>query len=171
MEEKKYWNPIFSGFLLGTVLFIAYAIAGQGIGASGAFARATAQLSYLVDPSFATNAYAGKYLKHGNALSNWIVVELIGTMIGGYISAALSGRIKNAVDRGIDYPVSKRLFWAFLGGVLVAFATRLSRGCTSGQALSGAGGFSVGAWIFMLSAFGAGMLLAPFFRKQWKGLK
>lgn len=170
MEEKNYWNPIFSGFLLGTVLFIAYAIAGQGIGASGAFARATAQLSYLVDPGFASNAYAGKYLKHGNALSNWIVVELVGVMIGGFISALFSGRVKQSTDRGVGYPVGKRLFFAFLGGVLVAFATRLARGCTSGQALSGAGGFSVGAWIFMLSAFGAGMLLAPLFRKQWKGL-
>ncbi len=168
--NEKYWNPIFSGFLLGTVLFIAYAVAGQGIGASGAFARVTAQLTYLVDPNFATNAYAGKYLRSGNALGNWIVVEVVGVMIGGYISAAFSGRIHQSVDRGDDYPVSKRLMFAFLGGILVAFATRLTRGCTSGQALSGAGGFSVGAWIFMLSAFGAGMLLSPFFKNQWKGV-
>ncbi len=168
--NKEYWNPIFSGFILGTVLFLAYAIAGQGVGASGAFARVTAQLTYLVDPSFVSNAYAGKYLKSGNALSNWIVVEIVGALIGGYISAAMAGRIRQSVDRGDGYPVYKRLFWAFLGGILIAFATRLSRGCTSGQALSGAGGFSVGAWIFMLSAFGAGMFLTPLFRKQWKGL-
>ena len=170
MEEKGYWNPIISGIILGTVLFIAFAVSGQGLGASGAFARSTAQILYAIDPDFVHNAYAGKYLKHGDALSNWIVVEVVGVMIGGFLSALFAGRVKQSLDKGEGYSSFKRIFFAFLGGVLIAYATRLARGCTSGQALSGASGFSVGAWIFMLSAFGAGMLLAPLFKKQWKGL-
>lgn len=166
-KEQKYWHPYVGGFFLGTLLFVSFIVAGQGFGASGAFARVTAQLAYLYDATFATNGYAGAYLRHGNALANWIVVEVVGVFLGGYISAAMAGRIKQSIERGESYSASKRLFWAFLGGFLLGPATRLTRGCTSGQALDGAASFSVGAWIFMIAAFGAGFLIAPLFKRQW----
>lgn len=166
-NNNSYWNPIIAGFLLGTALFISFMIAGQGMGASGAFARLTAQVTYLYDATFAANSYAKAYLRDGNALANWTVIQVVGIFIGGFLSALLAGRVKQSIDRGDGYPIYKRLFWAFLGGILIAAATRLARGCTSGQALDGAATFSVGAWIFMLAAFGAGFLLAPLFKKQW----
>lgn len=169
-NNKSYWNPIVAGVILGFALFGSFMIAGQGMGASGAFARVTAQLTYLYDATFASNAYAAKYLTHGNALGNWTVIEVFGIFLGGYISAAFAGRIKGSIDRGEGYSVPKRLFWAFLGGLIIAIATRLARGCTSGQALDGAATFSVGAWIFMLAAFGTGFFFANFFKKQWKGI-
>ncbi|VAY87890.1 hypothetical protein MNB_ARC-1_569 [hydrothermal vent metagenome] len=168
--NTNYWHPIIAGFILGTMLFISFMIAGQGMGASGAFARITAQLAFLYDSSVASNSYISGYLKHGNALANWTVVEVVGIFLGGYISASFANRIKSEVDRGDGYPIFKRLGWAFLGGIIMAFATRLGRGCTSGQVLDGASTFSVGAWIFMLAAFGTGFLVAPFFKKQWKGI-
>jgi len=169
-DYKGYWNPIFAGIVLGIALFGSFMIAGQGMGASGAFARATAQLTFLYDGTFDLNAYASKYLSNGDALANWTVIQVVGIFIGGYISAAFAGRIKGSVDRGEGYPVYKRLFWAFLGGIIIAIATRFARGCTSGQALDGAATFSVGAWIFMLAAFGSGFFFAALFKKQWKGV-
>jgi uncharacterized protein len=170
--EKGYWNPFIGGFFLGTALFVSFLVAGQGMGASGAFSRITAELTYLYNSAFSSNAYAGHYLKNGaNALANWTVVEVGGIFLGGYLSAAFAGRIKQGVDKGEDYPTIKRFFWAFLGGMLIAGATRLARGCTSGQALDGASTFSVGAWIFMLGIFGTGFIVAPFFKKQWKNIK
>jgi uncharacterized protein len=171
MKNKGYWNPVIAGFFLGTAIFISFMVAGQGMGASGTMARLTAQLVYLYDSAFASNSYVINYLKDGNALANWTVVETVGIFLGGFISAALAGRIKGGIDRGEDYPAFKRLFWAFLGGVIIAVASRLARGCTSGQALDGASTFSIGAWIFMLAAFGAGFLFAPLFKKQWKNIK
>jgi hypothetical protein len=170
-DNKNYWHPILAGFVLGTAIFISYMIAGQGMGASGTMARVTAQLVYLYDSTFAQNSYVIGYLKDGNALANWTVVETFGIFLGGFISAALAGRIKGGIDRGEGYSASKRLFWAFLGGVIIAVASRLARGCTSGQALDGAATFSVGAWVFMLGAFGAGFILAPLFKKQWHNIK
>ena len=171
-ENNNYWNPVFAGIILGIALFGSFMIAGQGMGASGAFARLTASISYLYDSSIVTNGYAGKYLQSsGGALANWTVIEVAGIFLGGYISAAFAGRIKQSVDRADDYPAFKRLFFAFLGGVIIAIATRLARGCTSGQVLDGAATFSIGAWIFMFAAFGSGFLFAHFFRNQWKGLK
>ena len=170
-NKDGYWNPIIAGIILGIALFISFMIAGQGMGASGAFARLTAQLTYLYDSTFASNLYASKYLIKGDALVNWTVIQAVGIFLGGYISAAMAGRIKQSIDRGEGYSPYKRLFWAFLGGMIIAVSTRLARGCTSGQILDGAATFSVGAWIFMLSAFGSGFLFAIFFKKQWKGIK
>jgi len=171
MKQNGYWSPIIGGIILGIALFISFIIAGQGMGASGAFARATAQIAYTIDPEFANNAYASKYLKHGNALLNWTVIEVVGIFIGGFISALFAKRIKPEITKAKNYSTAKRLIFAFLGGVLIAVATRLARGCTSGQALDGAATFSVGAWIFMLAAFGSGFFFAFLFKKQWKGVE
>ena len=169
--ENRYLNPITAGVLLGVALFVSFIIAGQGMGASGAFARATAQGLFQIDPAIAHNAYAGKYLKHGNALSNWTVIEVIGIFLGALLSALLAKRIKPEITRAKGYPALFRLVLAFGGGFLVAIGTRLARGCTSGQALDGASAMSVGAWIFMLAVFGAGFFFAFLFKKQWKGVE
>jgi hypothetical protein len=54
------------------------------------------------------------------------------------------------------------------GGVVMGFAAKLSRGCTSGQALSGGAVMSVGSWAFMLSVFAGGYAMAWFPRRQWR---
>jgi len=171
MKQNNYWSPVIAGIILGIALFISFIVAGQGMGASGAFARATAQAVYTVDPTFAQNAYAGKYLKHGDALTNWTVLEVLGIFIGGLISALIARRIRPEITRAKGYSSTKRLIFAFIGGILVAVATRLARGCTSGQALDGAAAFSVGSWIFMLAAFGSGFFFAFLFKNMWKGVE
>ncbi|MFK5881169.1 MAG: YeeE/YedE thiosulfate transporter family protein [Sulfurospirillum sp.] len=103
-QKDGYWHPLVAGVILGIVLFISFMVAGQGLGASGAFARATAQLVYLYDSTFAQNLYASKYLFNGNALANWTVIEVFGVFLGGYISAMLAGRIKQSIDKGSAYP-------------------------------------------------------------------
>ncbi len=50
---------------------------------------------------------------------------------------------------------------AVVGGILMGFAARLARGCTSGQALTGGAILSLGSWIFMMCVFAGGYLVAP----------
>ncbi len=169
--NKNYWNPYIAGVIMGIMLFITFLIAGQGLGASGAVARATAQTAFIVDPQITKNAYAGKYLANGNALINWTVFEVVGIFIGALFIGILSKNFKIEITRAKGYSVIKRLIFAFLGGFIIAIATRLARGCTSGQALDGASAMSAGSWIFMLAAFGAGFLVAFLFKKQWKGVE
>lgn len=168
--EKKYWNPYFGGVVLGTMLFLVFAIASQGFGASGTFSRATAQLLVNSDKSWLDNAYIASYFRRGdNALLNWTVLETLGILLGGFVSALLAGRFMLRPDKAKSYPAAKRFLWALLGGAIVAFSTRLSRGCTSGQGLDGMATFSVGAWIFMFAAFAAALIFSPLFRRQWVG--
>ena len=64
--------------------------------------------------------------------------------------------------------MSGRMGWALSGGVIMGFAARLARGCTSGQALTGGATLALGSWLFMFAVFAGGYLLAPLMRRQWR---
>ena len=81
-------------------------------------------------------------------------------LIGAWISAALAGRLRIAVERPATLARHTRLGFAFGGGVAMAAGAVLARGCTSGQALTGGALLSVGSWSFMMSAFAAGYAVA-----------
>ena len=60
-----------------------------------------------------------------------------------------------------------RLLTAFTGGILIGFASRLARGCTSGVALSGGAQLAVSGWIFVIAMFVGGYIAAFLFRRLW----
>lgn len=166
---KPYANPYVAGVGLGLVLLGSFVIMGHGIGASGAVASAVAAGVGTVAPEHAAaNGYLDAWVREGrNPLASWIVFEVLGIFAGAFLSAALAGRLTRAVGRGPRVGSRERLAWGFAGGVLMGFASRLARGCTSGQALTGGALLSVGSWLFMIAIFVAGYALAPLFRKQW----
>ncbi len=94
--------------------------------------------------------------------------EIVGALLGGVVAAYTSGRLKREVLKGPRIGNGARLALALLGGVLMGAAAKMTRGCTSGQALSGGALLSVGAWAFMFSVFGGGYALAWFVRRQWR---
>jgi uncharacterized membrane protein YedE/YeeE len=106
-------------------------------------------------------------LLEGNVLESYYVLLAVGTFLGGAVSAYAAGRMQRAVLRGPRIGVWPRLGLALLGGVLMGAAARATRGCTSGQALSGGALLSVGSWVFMLSVFAGGYALAYFVRREW----
>jgi VCBS repeat-containing protein len=124
------------------------------------------------------NAVAPAHVQHVPALSstvgtrgaldNWIVFEVLGVVVGGALGAWSAGRFGREVMRGATFPAGPRIALAISGGVLMGFAAKLARGCTSGQALSGGALMSVGAWAFMLSVFVGGYGAAYFVRRQWR---
>jgi len=93
---------------------------------------------------------------------------VLGVIVGGLIGAATSGRFGREVSKGSTFGTGGRLALALAGGVLMGFAAKLARGCTSGQGLSGGALMSVGSWAFMLSVFAGGYGMAYFVRRQWR---
>ncbi len=165
-----YWNPYLAGVGVGCVLFLSFMVTGHGLGASGALARwATFLLervsSHQVDT---TGFFAGMGGGAKNPLMHWIVWELIGILAGGFVSGVLARRVAFSVGKGPRISSRTRLVLALLGGVIVGWGTQLSRGCTSGQALSGGAVLSVGSWAFMFAVFGGGYLVAWPLRKLWR---
>jgi uncharacterized membrane protein YedE/YeeE len=172
MERKAapYMNPYLAGIGLGLVLLAAYVIMGRGLGASGAFSSAVAVAVDGVAPEHARgNEFYVGYLESGagHPLKSWLVFQVLGLAIGGFVSGALAGRVKRMVEKGPRVSTPSRFLMALLGGALMGFGAKLARGCTSGQALSGGAMLGLGSWAFMLMVFAGGYGAAWFVRRQW----
>ena len=168
--ERPLWNPYLAGLLLGLVLLASFLIMGFGLGASGAANRLAIGAADLVAPAATqANGYFGGFVGLGkHVLDDWLVYEVLGVLLGGFVAAYSAGRMKRGVQNGPNYSTLKRLGFALLGGVLMGIAARFARGCTSGQALTGGAVLSLGSWIFMLAVFAGGYLTAPLVRRQWR---
>ncbi len=165
---RPYMNPYLAGMGIGLVLLAAYVIMGRGLGASGAFTSLVAAGVDAVAPVHARgNGLFGHYLAGGAPLKDWLVFEILGVAVGGVLSAVLAGRFRIATERGPRGTDRSRLLLAFGGGAIMGVGSKLARGCTSGQALTGGALLSVGSWLFIIGAFAAGYLAAPLFRRQW----
>ena len=168
-DPDKFWNPYLGGIALGLVLLSTYLVMGKGLGASGASFRLGVWATHLVAPAHASAvpAMAGAMEDH-HPLNDWLVFEVLGVLVGGVLAAWTSGRLSRQVLKGPTFGTPARLALAVAGGVLMGFAAKLTRGCTSGQALSGGAVQSVGSWAFMFSVFAGGYAVAYFVRRQWR---
>jgi len=166
----KYSDPYLSGVALGLVLLAAFVFAGRGLGASGAFAATASGTVAAVAPAYAAgNPYFARYAaRPGGPWREWLLVEIAGVAIGGFLSAALAGRLRRGVERGAGVAAGTRLAIAFAGGAVMGLGAILARGCTSGQALTGGALLSVGSWAFMMSTFAAGYAVAPVLKRAWR---
>lgn len=168
--EEKFWNPYVAGVALGLVLTATYLVMGFGLGGSGAANRIAIGAAYLVAPAtVSANGYFGSFVAPGTHLfDDWLVFEVLGVFLGGALSAYSAGRMKLNVGSAEGIGVGPRLAMAFSGGIAMGVAARLARGCTSGQALTGGSVLSLGSWLFMISVFAGGYLVAPLVRRQWR---
>jgi uncharacterized protein len=167
---QPYWSPYAAGIGLGLVLLAAYVIMGRGIGASGAFTSLIAGgLNAIAPVHTQQNSFYKEYIGDGSVspFLDWIVIEVLGVFAGGALSGVLAGRLRKTVERGPRISVSRRFAFAFLGGGVMGFGSKLARGCTSGQALTGGALLSVGSWAFMIAVFIGGYAVAQLFRRQW----
>ena len=167
---QPYWNSYLAGFGLGLVLLSSFVIMGRGLGASGAFTTAVATAVHQIAPAHAeSNSFYMEYLGDSSRspLKDWLVFEVLGVFVGGFLSGVLANRLKLVVEKGPHISVRGRLFFAFMGGGLMGIGAKIALGCTSGQALTGGALLNVGSWAFMWCVFGGAYALAYFFRKQW----
>lgn len=172
-ENKKpgarYTNPYVAGVGLGLILLAAFVISGTGLGASGAMMRTVVQLEKTLAPEHVgRNFYLAEYGGGDrNPLSNWLVFEALGVLVGGVVSGAMAGRIRKEVNHGPRLKPWQRLVFATAGGALFGFGARIARGCTSGVALSGGATLAAGSWVTMMCIFAGAYGLAWFARRLW----
>ncbi|HOB84868.1 MAG TPA: YeeE/YedE thiosulfate transporter family protein [Bacteroidales bacterium] len=169
-KSRKYLNPYLGGVLLGLVLLSANFIAGRGLGASGAIKSVVATTIGTVNKdAIGTMPFMAEYAEShsGNPMKSWLVFEMFGVIVGGFLSGAVAGRLKLKVEHSPKISSRRRLIFALAGGILFGFGSQLGRGCTSGSALSGMAVLSLGGFITMMAIFGTAYALAYFFRKNW----
>jgi len=169
LRDPAYWPPYVAGAGLGLTLLATFVVMGQGLGASGGFTRYLVSLIASVAPGYAASSpYWSNYYQPGQSpLLDFLVFELIGAAVGGFVSGWLSGRLRVSVDKGPRISRRKRYALALGGGILTGIGARLARGCTSGLALSGGAVLSAGAFAFMMAVFAAGFAGAYFMRRSW----
>lgn len=169
MSARGYVNPYLGGTLLGIVLFLSFFLTGGGLGASGALNRVQVAVVDQVAPAHVDRVAYFAETAGGtrNPLADPSVLMLLGTVVGGFASGLVFGRVKPEIRRGPGITNALRLVAAFAGGAIMGYGARMARGCTSGQALSGGAVLAVGSWAFMFAVFAGGYLLAHSVRRLW----
>ena len=167
-NSGTYMNPYLAGVGLGIVLLLTFLLMGRGLGVSGAMAKFVAVSVAAFSTNHAwQNDYFAIFLGGDGLFHSWIFLEVTGVFIGGYFSAKFTGRNYKEIVKGKGVSDHRRKWFALAGGVLMGIGSRLGRGCTSGQALSGGAMLNTGSWIFMICIFIGGYLLARFVKKEW----
>ncbi|PKQ62253.1 hypothetical protein BZG02_13120 [Labilibaculum filiforme] len=169
VKKSKYINPYIGGVLLGLVILAAFFISGRGIGASGAIKSAIVTTVNTVAPTHAENNwfYEEYNASHANPMKSWLVFEIIGVLIGAFISGAYWKRLKLKVEHSPKISSKRRLIFAVIGGILFGFGSQFGRGCASGACLSGMSLLSVGSFVTMIFMFGTAFIFAYIFRKNY----
>ena len=103
METKKtkYLNPYVGGVLLGLVLLAANFVSGRGLGASGAIKSTIVTAVTTIAPSASEKSGFVKEFREshqGNPMKTWLVFEMTGVLVGGFLSGAFAGRLKFKVE-------------------------------------------------------------------------
>jgi len=170
ITPQRYWNPYVAGALLGLLLFLTFFLTGHGLGSSGGVDRMLVAVQDLIVPRHVdTTPYLASMAGgERNPLDHWVVWQVVGILLGGFVSGWLRGRVRLETRHGPQITPRTRWAMAFLGGVLMGYGARMARGCTSGQALSGGAVLSVGSWLFMLAVFVGGYAVAWLLRRLWQ---
>jgi len=168
-KERPYMNPYLGGFGIGLILFTIFLLVGKGLGASGSLTRLLIFGMGEVAPSFTSSiAYFQKYLgAETHPLYHWLLFMFVGTLVGSLIAGLRGKRTRMEIYKGPNTTNRRRIITAMAGGIIAAIGARLAGGCTSGLALTGASVLGLAAWVFFLSVFAAGLIVAFFMRREW----
>jgi hypothetical protein len=121
-----------------------------------------------LNPEYAKSLeYFSQYLNVEAPLMNWVLFEIVGLFFGALAASLIGGNFKFKLDKSENMGKGTRLLTAFGGGILIGFASRLARGCTSGVALSGGAQLAISGWIFVIFMFIGGFIVAALFRRLW----
>jgi uncharacterized protein len=168
MKKDSFWSPYVAGAGLGLTLLATFVIVGWGLGASSAFSLLTGLGMGKLSPAYAHKlTYFSQYLNVEAPLLNWVLFEIMGLFLGASVASFLSGNYEMKFDKPEHMSNRARLFTAFGGGILIGFASRLARGCTSGVALSGGAQLAIAGWVFVIAMFVSGFIGAALFRRLW----
>lgn len=89
---------------------------------------------------------------------SWQVWFLLGALIAGFVYALVTGTFRWRLirERWAEYKgesKSRRIVWAFVGGVILIFGARMADGCTSGHIISGGMQFAASSYVFAIFTF------------------
>ena len=157
------WNPYLIGAGIGVLSWAAFVVTNNPIGITTALSQASGGVAAIIwgDDFVARNSY---WIKNALKL-DYGMVFLVGTFLGGLLSALLAGNWKLEATPAIwasrfGPSGTKRFIAAFAGGAIVMYGARLANGCTSGNGISGGLQLALSGWLFLAVMFPVGIVTA-----------
>jgi uncharacterized membrane protein YedE/YeeE len=157
------WSPYAAGIGLGILGSLAFLLFDKTIGCSTSFARTAGMIERLFRGD---KTLERPYYQKFPPKVTWDWTLVVGVLIGGFVSALLSGRFQLAwVPPGVwtetfgALPIP-RLIVAFVGGILMGVGSRWAGGCTSGHGISGTLQLALSSWLATISFFVGGIAAA-----------
>ena len=153
LNDLSPWHWALGGLGIAVVTILMLAIANKRLGISTGF-----------ESLCSLGLKAPYFQREGLQRSNsWRLTFLVGLVLGGFLSALLSGGWSAHWRLGLfdlalpTEPVFKAL-WMFGGGLLIGFGTRLAGGCTSGHGIFGIANLERSGFVATISFMVAGIL-------------
>jgi uncharacterized protein len=156
------WSPYLVGAGIGVLSWLTFYFADKPIGASSFYAMVAGLIGKVVARRHTESL---QYYQTNPPAVDYGVVFVICTILGGFIAAWTGGEIRNEwlhpmwVERFGD-SIALRGIVGFIGGVLMAFGSRLAGGCTSGHGISGTLQLNAGSWLTVIFMFIGGIATA-----------
>lgn len=168
-NKYHYMNPYIAGVLLGMVLILAFYFSGHGIGASGAVKSVVVDQVMHKMPNYAENStFFKQYVgKDTSPMNSWMYLQILGVLLGGFLSGAISGRLHFKVEKAANLTTKKRLIIVLIGGMIVGMGSQFARGCASGAAMTGMVSLSLSGFVAFFVMFGVAFIIARLVKKIW----
>jgi uncharacterized membrane protein YedE/YeeE len=156
------WSPYLAGGLIGILSMFTFYFSKKPLGASTAYARIAGMIGLAAAPKHTRSL---KFYEDKKPAVDWEVMLLAGVVVGAFGAAFFGNEltlhwVPPMWEARFGESVGLRLAAAFVGGVLMAFGSRLAGGCTSGHGISGTMQLAVGSWIAVICFFVAGIATA-----------
>ena len=150
------------GAAIAAVTLALLFVANRRLGISGGF------------DDLCSLALSGPYFRRGavRAARPWRFPFLAGLVIGGFLSAALSGGwaatwSMGTFDTVVGLGHAGKLAWMFVGGLFIGFGTRMAGGCTSGHGIFGISNLERASIESTLAYLAAGILTTNLVYRVW----
>lgn len=170
--HRPHSNPYLIGIGMGLLSWAAFAVVNQPLGVSTSLSAASGAclVPFIGWDNLTRLSYWAKTLPKWD----YGMLFLAGTALGAFISSLISRQFQVELVPSVwaerfGRSTSKRMIFAFLGGVVIMFGARMAGGCTSGHGISGSLQLALSSWIFFITMFIAGVgAAAVMFRKMRK---
>jgi hypothetical protein len=157
------WQPYAIGASIGVLSWIVFYVVNAPIGITTSLAQVSAV------PASAVFGWdwisANSYWKSQLPKLDYGTLFLVGTFLGGLLSALLAGTwrvitVPSVFAERFGNSLAKSWGFAFVGGTIAMYGARLANGCTSGNGISGGLQLAVSGWVFLAAMFATGILTA-----------